>query len=509
MEDKKSKLKELALEMLSPEPRGTVHENQFCIKPPVHFPDTYIEEFSFDKIPFLTSQREERQLTAKFSVTICGTITKQFDSDKLILKANVYEICTLNFPEAPDIPDYVLYEFTLRSENDYTCVNIVLYEYLSIPDHIASDFKIPAIEPLQEGQPRYSIRFHQFSHFENVEIISTKPPEMKMKEGKKPPIPHPDFTNQSHFIADIFINSQNKPLKINNLSTWLRDDHDPANDLKIWLFTHYLGRILTPPPIKTERFFLHGHNIKFGKMQLNGISIETVLFSSSIAFLTQNRNDPDIQEILSSIKLKFDEEKLEILLKKDMKERIGFFKQYMSKEDNEFDPQQLNPKIIQEHINVYEYLLNDPHQAHQRDEIHRYIAYFRSRLSRPKKIIFWLTGDYFKIATPLFCALGLYALYMGMLQSIPYFKNTIPFYEIFNFKPETTHFWETVLITLCKSMPNIIRWAIEAGITYCLFAAGAAIKKNNLAWAIQKTFSLRILHKNTKSRGALKLLCLQ
>lgn len=226
--------------------------------------------------------------------------------------------------------------------------------------------------------------------------------------------------------------------------------------------------------MKTERFFLNGHNIKFDQWQCQGAHIETILFSSSIAFLIQNKNNQDIQRILSSVVLKFDEQKLKSLLSKGIEERLRLSR--LSKEENQTsnsNPKQLNPKIIQEHINVYEYLLNDLSQAHQRDEIHRYIAYFRSRLSLPKRVIFWLTGDYFKIWIPFLCALGLYIVHI-VFQNSPWFKDTFPIYQIFNFSHlQNKDLWKIILITIA----NIVRWATEACIGYCIFAAGAAIKK--------------------------------
>lgn len=65
MNKKLEELKELANQMLSPEQGGPDCENQFCIKCPKNFPDTYIKKFSFTKIPHV---KEANRSVAKLRV---------------------------------------------------------------------------------------------------------------------------------------------------------------------------------------------------------------------------------------------------------------------------------------------------------------------------------------------------------------------------------------------------------------------------------------------------------
>ena len=432
---------------------------RFCLQCPASYPDTYIKEFNFIPNPLKMPQNQEK--SALFQVVFSGKeIVQKLATKEVILHADIYEKYAGDKPpENAIIRNQVLYKFHLQiNQKSYCPLDILLTgPGIILPPNINH---IPCLDLRKDAKTPYTIRFFNFDYFEQVAFQTGKLVESN------------EIGNSICFTPDIEICLQNKPLKINNLSTYLTDDYHPSDTLKIHLYTHQPQQTLNPPPFIFDRFFLHGHNVKINKWQLQGARIETVLFSSSIAFLTQNKNDPDIQEILSSIKLNFDEQKLEDLLDKDIEERLTHLR-LKENENSDSSPKQLNPKIIQEHINVYEYLLNDPGHAHQRDEIHRYIAYFRSRLSWPKKIIFWLTGDYFKIATPLLCALGLYAVDI-YLQNLPCFKNTFPIYQIFNFSHlQSNNICEIILTT----MANIIRWATEAGIGYCIFAGGAAIKK--------------------------------
>ena len=179
MNKKLEELKELANQMLSPEQGGLDCKNQFCITCPKNFPDTYIEEFFFIKIPH-SKEANPPVVKLLLVVTIRGSVTQQFDTDNLTLEAKVYE----KYKPHDDIPDYVLWEFTLLAKNEVcTSVNIVLYENPSIPDCVGPVFKIPAIID-EGGQLCYSIRFYQFSHFENVEFKSAKLDEMIVKQGK-------------------------------------------------------------------------------------------------------------------------------------------------------------------------------------------------------------------------------------------------------------------------------------------------------------------------------------
>ncbi len=435
--------------------------DRFCLQCPTSFPNTYVKEFHLAPTPFKDPQNTTIPV-AIFEVIFKGQeIAQKFATEEVILQADIDEVYEGNkSSENAIIHNRVIYKFQLFvKEISYYSLNILLTQ----PGDISKNFSshhISCLDTRKDAKAPYAIRFFNFDYFNQIGFqtgITEKP------NG---------INNVIYFMPDIEICLENKTLKIDNLSTYLTDDYHPSDILKIHLFTHQPQQTLNPPPVKTERFFLHGHNIKFDKWQLQGAHIETILFSSSIAFLTQNRNNTDIQTILSSVVLKFDEQKLEDLLSQDIKERLTFLR-LKQNENSDSDFQKLNPKIIQEHINVYEYLLNDPSHAHQRDEIHRYIAYFRSRLSWPKSLIFWLTGDYLKIFTPLFCALGLYAVHI-LFQHFSAFEDTFPFYQIFNF----SHLQNKGLCKIISiTITNIIRWIVEAAIGYCAFAAGVAIKK--------------------------------
>ena len=147
---------------------------------------------------------------------------------------------------------------------------------------------------------------------------------------------------------------------------------------------------------------------------------------------------------------------------------------------------------LYQYHNIYKSLLSAPYHAHQRDEIHRYIAYFQAKTGQwLRRAIFWITGDYYRIERPFWLGLNLYLLFLIVYLCLGAGKVTVPFYgalaavgSIINSQKEVCSIINLqgsvttkVLTILGVGILNLVRWVLEISIGYCILSVGIAFKK--------------------------------
>lgn len=238
-----------------------------------------------------------------------------------------------------------------------------------------------------------------------------------------------------------------------------------------------LGRLYISPNYKNlniDKLILKGDTILLNPTYLTGISINVILLYTTIDFLEANKDSAHLKGLFQSLSFQFQHDQLNNLLNEETK--------------NATDPKQ----VIRQYIAIYEYLLQNPYLAHQRDNIHQYIAYFKAKQEGGmRQCIFWLTKDYFEIKKPLL--LGSSIFFLTLLFS-KIFVDTVPFWSALSLitilgkinidtldnPPLLILIYRWVCFALSIFLflgVNIIRWIIELSIGFCVFAVGAAMKK--------------------------------